>query len=131
MSSLLPGKTPKPQSEYMSPDGTPIEEKDHLRDLGVQIGTDLTFSIHIHNTVAAANKLIGWALRTFRRTSTLVMMTIWKTLIQTKLEYCSQVCLPVTMLQSPSWREWQDTSLLRLQDMDSLTAPSVLTRTSS
>ena len=81
-----PGKTPKPQSEYMSPDGTPIEEKDHLRDLGVQIGTDLTFSIHIHNTVAAANKLIGWALRTFRRRSTLVMMTIWKSLVQTKLD---------------------------------------------
>ena len=89
-----PGKTPKPQSEYMSPDGTPIEEKDHLRDLGVQIGTDLTFSIHIHNTVAAANKLIGWALRTFRRTSTLVMMTIWKSLVQTKLDYCSQLWSP-------------------------------------
>ena len=41
-----PGKTPKPQSGYMSPDGTPIEEKDHLRDLGVQIETDLTFSPH-------------------------------------------------------------------------------------
>ena len=60
-----PGKTQKPSSEYLSPDGTPIEEKDSLRDLGVQIGTDLTFSTHIQNTVAGANKLIGWALRTF------------------------------------------------------------------
>jgi hypothetical protein len=89
-----PGKTQKPESEYLSPDGTAIEEKDHLRDLGVQIGTDMTFSIHIQNTVAAANKLIGWALRTFRRRSRLVMMTIWKSLVQTKLDYCSQLWSP-------------------------------------
>ena len=45
-------------------------------------------------SVAAANKLIGWALRTFRRRSTLVMMTIWKSLVQTKLDYCSQLWSP-------------------------------------
>ena len=89
-----PGKTQKPSSEYLSPDGTPIEEKDSLRDLGVQIGTDLNFSTHIQNTVAGANKLIGWALRTFRRRSRLVMMTIWKSLVQTKLDYCSQLWSP-------------------------------------
>ena len=89
-----PGKSQKPQSQYLAPDGTPIEEKDHLRDLGVQVGTDLTFNIHIQNTVAGANKLIGWALRTFRRRSLSVMMTIWKSLAQTKLDYCSQLWSP-------------------------------------
>jgi ribonuclease P/MRP protein subunit RPP40 len=89
-----PGKSSKPSTGYTSPDGSPIEEKDHLRDLGVEIGTDLTFSTHIQNTVAAANKLIGWALRTFRRRSKLVMMTIWKSLVQSKLDYCSQLWSP-------------------------------------
>ena len=89
-----PGKTSKPTTEYVSPDGSPIEEKVHLRDLGVQIGTDMTFSIHIQNTISAANKLIGWALRTFRRRSRLVMITIWKSLVQTKLDYCSQLWSP-------------------------------------
>ena len=89
-----PGKTPKPTSVYVSPDGSAIEEKVHLRDLGVEIGTDMTFSTHIQNTIASANKLIGWAMRTFRRRSTLVMMTIWKSLVQTKLDYCSQLWSP-------------------------------------
>ena len=78
----------------MSPDNTPIEEKLHLRDLGVEISSDLSFSIHIENTVSAANKLVGWALRTFRRRSRTVMMTIWKTLVQSKLDYCSQLWCP-------------------------------------
>ena len=80
---------------YTSPDGTVIEEKDHLRDLRVEMANDLiTFSVHITNTVSAANRLVGWALRTFRRRSRMVMMTIWKSLIQTKLDYTSQLWSP-------------------------------------
>ena len=89
-----PGTTEQPNIGYNSPDGSQIEEKPHLRDLGVQINTDLTFRNHIQNCVASANKLIGWAMRTFRRRSTLVMMTIWKSLIQSKLDYCSQLWSP-------------------------------------
>ena len=45
----------KPDFSYKSPDGTIIEEKEHLRDLGVEMASDLTFSVHISNTIAAAN----------------------------------------------------------------------------
>ena len=93
-----PGTAPKPEIKYTSPDGSLIEEKSYLRDLGVQIGTELTFSNHILNCVASANRLIGWALRTFRRRSTLVMMTIWKSLVQSKLDYCSQLWSPSDQL---------------------------------
>ena len=57
-------RTPKPDFSYMSPDGAVIEEKDHLRDLGVEMSSDLTFSIHISNVVTAANNLVGWPMRT-------------------------------------------------------------------
>ena len=50
--------------------------------------------VHISNDEAAANKLVGWALRTFRRRSKLVMMTIWMSLVQSKLDYCSQLWSP-------------------------------------
>ena len=76
-----PGKTSKSELKYKSPDGTIIEEKANLQDLGVQISSDLSFSIHIQNTATAA-------LRTFRR------MTIWKSLIQSKVDYCSQLWSP-------------------------------------
>ena len=89
-----PGKSEKPDYQYLSPENTPIEEKLHLRDLGVEIRSDLSFALHIENTVTSASRLVGWALRTFRRRSKLVMMTIWKSLIQSKLDYCSQLWTP-------------------------------------
>ena len=84
----------RPDFNYTSPDGLVIEEKQHLRDLGVEMSSDLSFEVHIANTIAGASKLIGWALRTFRRRSKVVMMTIWKSLIQCKLDYTSQLWSP-------------------------------------
>ena len=103
---IWPGKSAKPDTEYLSPGDTPIEEKSHLRDLGVELSNDLSFTLHIENTVASANKLIGWSLRTFRRRSSLIMMTIWKSLVQSKLDYCSQL-----------WSPTDQASILRLESV--------------
>ena len=89
-----PGKTTQPDSSYLDPVGLPIEEKSHLRDLGVEMGNDCTFSAHIENNVAAGNRLVGWAMRSFRRRSKNVMLTIWKTIVQPKLDYCSVLWSP-------------------------------------
>ena len=84
----------QPDFSYTSPDGTVIEEKPHLRDLGVEMANDLSFKVHIANVVTGANRLVGWSLRTFRRRSRLVMLTIWKSLVQSKLDYTSQLWSP-------------------------------------
>ena len=65
-----------------------------MRDLGVEMANDLTFNLHIENTVAGASRLIGWAMRTFRRRSRHLMLTVWKSLVQSKLDYCSQLWSP-------------------------------------
>ena len=62
-------KKNKPDFQYKSPDGTFIEEKQHLRYLRVEMASDLTFVVHKANTVAGVRKLVSWALRTFRRRS--------------------------------------------------------------
>ena len=90
-----PGKIPKPACPYLDPQGRDIEERSDLRDLGVQMANDCTFSTHIEKTVAAGNKLVGWALRSFRRRSKHVMLSIWKTMVQPKLDYCSVLWSPV------------------------------------
>ena len=90
-----PGSGNKPDIAYKGPDGTTIEEKQHLRDLGVEISSDLNFTVHIQNVITSSSKLAGWALRTFRRRSRSVMMTIWKCLVQPKMDYCSQLWSPV------------------------------------
>ena len=94
-----PGRTQTPDSKYKGPDGAQIEEKKHLRDLGVEISNDLSFTVHIQNVVTSASKLAGWALRTFRRRSKSVMLTIWKCLVQPKMDYCSQLWSPSSQME--------------------------------
>ena len=57
----------KPDNFQNDPDGNQIEEKAHLRDLGVEMASDLPFQIHIEYVLAVANKLVGWALRNLQR----------------------------------------------------------------
>ena len=73
---------------YLSPDGTRIEDKLNLRDLGVQLSSDCTFSIHIENVVTSVSKMVGWVLRTFRSRRKFVMMPCWSSLLQSRLVYC-------------------------------------------
>jgi hypothetical protein len=83
-----------PQFDYLGPDDEPIEVKQNLKDLGVQISADLSFNLQVEKTVSAASKMAGWGLRSFRRRSLFTMKTIWKTLVQPKLDYCSQYWSP-------------------------------------
>jgi hypothetical protein len=83
-----------PDILYMAHDGGPIEEKDCLRDWGVRVSTDLTFSTQIDMVVESGSRMAGWALRTFRRRGRGLMLTILRSLIQPRLDYCSQLWSP-------------------------------------
>ena len=83
-----------PEFDYVGPDGSNIEVKDNLKDLGVHISSDLSFTVHVEKVVSAASKLAGWGLRTFRKRGITTMKTIWKSLVQPKLDYCSQFWSP-------------------------------------
>ena len=86
--------TQAPDYQYLGPDSKPIKVKTDLRDLGVQLSSDLSFSIHIENTVNAASRIAGWGLRTFYSRCRRVMLTILKSLVQPRLDYCSQLWSP-------------------------------------
>ena len=79
----------KEEFKYVNEEGKTIEEKEHIKDLGIQLSNDLTFSKHIDKSVSACNKIVGWALRTFRSRSWHIMLVFWNFLIQSILEYCS------------------------------------------
>ena len=96
----------KQESSYFNPAGEIIEEKENIKDLGVYLSTDLTFSYHIDVTILSCTKLCGWALRSFRSRSRMVMITIWKSLVQSRLDYCSQL-----------WSPWSAAEINRLEDI--------------
>ena len=83
-----------PDILYMAPDGSPIEEKASLRDLGVRISSDISFNTQIEMTVKSGSNMAGWALRTFRRRGRQLMLTILRSLVQPRLDYCSQLWSP-------------------------------------
>ena len=83
-----------PDILYLASDGGPIEEKEFLRDLGVRVSTDLSFSMQIDMVVEAGSRMAGWALRTFRRRGRGLMLTLLRSLIQPRLDYCSQLWSP-------------------------------------
>ena len=85
---------PRPPQTLLSDDGSPIESKQRLRDLGVTISSDAKFTQHIHERVTVVNKLTGWAMRVFHSRALPTMVTIWKSLILCHLDYCSQLWSP-------------------------------------
>ena len=66
-----------------------LKQQECLRDLGVKVSNDLTFSEQIEAAILSGSQMAGWVLRTFRGRSIAVMLTVLKSLIQPRLDYCS------------------------------------------
>ena len=77
---------------YKVKSGECITEVDHAKVLGVTMSSN--FKEHIKNVLSTANQLCGWVLRTFNTRKTLPMMTLWKALIYSMLDYCCQLWNP-------------------------------------
>ena len=80
--------------EYITPAGFTLRPQDSVKDLGVTLSVDYQWSVHINQMAAGARRLASWALGVFRDRSTTVMLTIWKSLIRCKLEYCCPLWHP-------------------------------------
>ena len=81
---------------YLSDVGSAITPKDQINDLGVLVSSNCQFNSHLDNVVKTANKLCGWILRTFKTRTPKLMVLLWKSLVLSKLEYCSQLWSPTT-----------------------------------
>ena len=84
----------KEETTYLCPDGSPIQEKQSLRDLGITMSNSATFAEHINNTCQKARDMCSWILRTFKTRSPKPMKTLWKSLVLPILDYCSQLWCP-------------------------------------
>ena len=73
-----------------------IEEKDSIRDLGVIMSSDATFSSHVDAVCSKVRQKSGWIMRTFHTRSTWFLKFMWKCLVQGHVDYCSQLYFPAT-----------------------------------
>ena len=89
-----PNPRPHADHEYRTKDGTPIQRKSSVRDLGIMMSEDVTFKENIEIMVKRGKRMAGWALRTFKSRDKTVMLTLYKALIRPFIEYGCQVWSP-------------------------------------
>ena len=71
-----------------------VEPSDCLRDLGVIVSNDFSWSAHIAALVVKARGVISWVLSVFKSRDCDVMLTLYKSLVRSHLEYCCPLWHP-------------------------------------
>ena len=76
-----------------------------VKDLGVTITPYLSFTEHMYNIVKDGRQHAGWILRTFKTREKYALRTLFKSLVLSRLEYCSPLWSPhlikdITSLES-------------------------------
>ena len=67
----------------------------NLKDLGIIMSSNCSFGQHIIELCKRCTGLCGWILRSFSSRESTVMMTLFKSLVLSRLDYGSQLWLPL------------------------------------
>ena len=84
---------------YVSPIFYVIDNVNNLKDLGIIMSSNCSFEQHIIELCKWCTGLCGWILRTFSSRESTVMMTLFKSLVLSRLDYGSQLWSPTKIHQ--------------------------------
>ena len=87
-----------PEFIYLDCSLSPIESKVCVKDLGIEMSNDCSFSYHIDKVCSTMLKLSSWTCRTFGSRSRLLFLTVWKSLVVPHHDYCSQLWSPYKLM---------------------------------
>ena len=79
---------------YANPNMEIINPSDNVLDLGIFMSSNCSFEFHINNLCKKCSHSSGWALRTFTTRDSITMMTLFKSLVLSRLDYGSQSWSP-------------------------------------
>ena len=82
---------------YYDPNNKLIAAVEKVRDLGVKLSNDAKFHLHISESVCNASRYAGWILRTFNTREPYAMLTLFKTMVLPRIEYCCPLWSPITI----------------------------------
>ena len=80
--------------QYTTPQGHIIEPNKVVRDLGVMVSSDCSWTPHISKMVSEAKTMASWVLSVFRDRTQFLMVTLFKSMVRSKLEYCCPLWNP-------------------------------------
>ena len=81
---------------YEVPNGDTLFPVEQLKDLGITVCPDLSWTEHINGIASRAKTVASWALSVFRTRSADVMCTLYKSLVRSHLEYCCPLWNPAS-----------------------------------
>ena len=84
---------------YVSPNLYVIDNVNNLKDLGIIMSSNCSFEQHIIELCKRCTGLCGWILTTFSSRESTVMMTLFKSLVLSRLDYGSQLWSPTKIHQ--------------------------------
>ena len=84
----------KNEIKYLTPDGQILIEKEVVKDLGVYINNKGDFTDHIINKTIKAKQACGCILRSFITRDEIPLMTLFRSIVQPIIDYCSVVWSP-------------------------------------
>ena len=116
----------KEEFKYKNEEDKIIEEKSHIKDLWILLSDDLSFNKDIDKMTSACRKMSGWVMRTFRTRSKGVMLVIWKSLIQSRLDYCSQLWSPSSAAEIGKIEDVQRQFTKKIEGMEELNYLSLI-----
>ena len=79
---------------YETSEGKDITPSQLVKDLGVNLSTDCKWDAHIKIISNNAKKMASWVLGTFKDRSKFLMTLLFKTMVRSRLEYCSALWNP-------------------------------------
>ena len=89
---------------YTVSNGETLVPVHKLRDLGVIVTSDLSWSTHISTIACKARSVASWVLSVFKTRDRVTMLTLYKSLVRSHLEYCC-----------PLWNPWKVSDIQLLE----------------
>ena len=102
---------------YQLSSGQKIPNSKVVKDLGVTIDESLRWSSHITEVTKQASQTSAWVLRTFSTRESLPLMTLYKSLVRSKMDYCCPVWFPTTKEEISALEGIQRSFTSRIQSL--------------
>ena len=83
--------------QYTTSSGQDILPSNKVIDLGVHLSPDIRWATQVSEAVQSANKMANWVISVFTDRSKVVMLTLFKTMVRSRLEYSCPVWNPSLM----------------------------------
>ena len=79
---------------YTTPSGIVMQPESTVKDLGIYLSDDFQWTHHITEIASRATRQAAWVLNTFSDRRDFVMLTLFKSLVRSHLEFCCPLWNP-------------------------------------